>query len=102
MTTTSRGPGSRWPDPETESTTTHLDGHDVQKPPEAPRGHHGGHGGHGGHGLMMMICCIPMILIAVLLVATGVAGSGALLWALGCVAMMAVMMFAMGGGHQHK
>lgn len=78
-----------------DTTASKRDEHDVQKPPEARRG-------HGGHGLMMMICCIPMVLIAVLLVVTGVAASGALLWALGCVAMMAVMMFAMGGGHQHK
>jgi hypothetical protein len=36
---------------------------------------HGGHGGHGGHGWMMMICCVPMLVIAIVLVATGVASS---------------------------
>ena len=60
-----------------------------------------GHGGHGGHGLMMLVCCIPMIVLAVALVATGVAGSGAIVGALLCTAMMAVMMLAMPGGHDH-
>jgi hypothetical protein len=57
---------------------------------------------HGGHRLMMMICCVPMLIIAVALVATGVAGSGAIVAALLCAAMMAAMMFAMPGGHGHK
>lgn len=95
MTTTRGGSDSRWPHPERDTATTHVDGHGIPETHEL-------HPVHGGHGLMMMICCIPMILIAVLLVASGIAGSGALLWALGCVAMMAVMMFAMGGGHDHK
>ena len=56
-------------------------------------------GGHGGHGLMMLVCCIPMILLAVGLVATGVAGSGAIVGALLCTAMMAVMMLTMPGSH---
>jgi hypothetical protein len=63
---------------------------------------HSGRGGHGSHRWMMMICCIPMAAIVVVLLATGAAGSGALLWALGCVAMMAAMMFMMPGGHDHK
>lgn len=58
------------------------------------------HGGHGGHGLMMMICCVPMLVIAGLLVATGVAGSGIIVIALLCTAMMAAMMFVMPGGHR--
>ena len=48
---------------------------------------------------MMMVCCIPMLVIAGLLVLTGVAGSGIILTALLCTAMMAAMMFAMPGGH---
>ena len=60
------------------------------------------HTGHGAHRWMMMICCIPMVAIVIVLLATGAAGSGALLWALGCVAMMAAMMFMMPGGHDHK
>jgi hypothetical protein len=51
---------------------------------------------------MMLICCVPMIAIVLLLIVSGTAGSGALLWALGCVAMMAAMMFLMPGGHSHK
>lgn len=57
---------------------------------------------HGGHSWLMLLCCIPMVAIVVLLIVSGTTGSGALLWALGCVAMMAVMMFMMPGGHDHK
>ena len=73
--------------------------------PEAehtPASPHSGHGRHGGHRWMMMICCIPMVAIVIALLATGAAASGALLWALGCVAMMAAMMFIMPGGHDRN
>jgi hypothetical protein len=50
----------------------------------------------------MLVCCIPMVAVAVLLVVSGTAGAGALVWALGCVLMMAAMMFFMPGGHGHK
>jgi hypothetical protein len=74
------------------------------QPEQEPGG--GAHGAHGGHGLMMIICCIPMLAIAGLLVLTGVAGSGIIVTALLCTAMMAAMMFAMPGsghgGHGHK
>ena len=40
--------------------------------------------------------------LGVLTVVTGVAGSGIIVSALLCVAMMAAMMFAMPGGHGHK
>lgn len=66
---------------------------------------HTGHesrGGHRGHGLMMIACCIPMLLIAGVLVLTGAAGSGLIVSALLCTAMMAAMMFVMPGGHGHK
>ncbi len=58
-------------------------------------------GGHGGHGRWMMIaCCIPMLAIAVALVAAGVVGAGFIIIAVACTAMMAVMMIGMsqGGG----
>lgn len=60
----------------------------------------------GGHGWMMIACCIPMLAIAVLLVATGVVNPGFLIFAVGCTVMMALMMRAMnhGGGqpgHDH-
>lgn len=85
-----RGP-QQWPYATGAPTTseTHHAGHE----PESE------HGGHGGHGLMMIVCCIPMLAIAGLLVLTGVAGSGIIVAALLCTAMMAAMMFAMPGGH---
>jgi hypothetical protein len=54
-------------------------------------------GRRGGHGWMMVVCCIPMLVLAVTLVATGVASAGFLLAALMCTAMMALMMRGMGG-----
>jgi hypothetical protein len=47
---------------------------------------------------MMVACCIPMLVIAVLLVATGAASPGFLVVALGCTAMMALMMRGMDHG----
>jgi len=46
----------------------------------------------GGHSWMMIACCIPMLIIAVALVATGVVGVGFLAFAVGCTVMMAMMM----------
>jgi hypothetical protein len=68
--------------------------HDIPGTPPRP---HGGHGGHGGHGWMMIICCIPMLVIAVALVATGAADAGFLVVAIGCTLMMALMMRGMAG-----
>ena len=67
--------------------------------PMPPEHQHEAGGRHGGHRLMMMVCCIPMIVIALVLGATGAAGSGIVLSALLCTAMMTAMMFAMPGGH---
>ncbi len=53
--------------------------------------------GHGGHGLMMIACCIPVLVIAAVLVATGVVSAAFLIFALACTAMMALMM--RGRGH---
>jgi hypothetical protein len=47
---------------------------------------------------MMIACCIPMLVIAVVLVATGVVGSGFILSAVACAAMMTLMMGAMNHG----
>ena len=52
-----------------------------------------GHG--GGHGWMMIICCIPMLVIAVALVASGVASPAFLFVAIMCTVMMAAMMRGM-------
>jgi hypothetical protein len=56
---------------------------------------------HGSHGLMMIACCIPMLIIAGLLVATGVVNPGFLLFAVACTAMMVMMMRAMPGDKGH-
>lgn len=53
------------------------------------------------HRLLMLVCCIPMLIVVIALVASGVAGAGAIIFALLCVAMMAVMMFMMPGDHRH-
>lgn len=53
----------------------------------------------GGHGHWMMVaCCVPMLVIAIALVATGVVGAGFIVVALMCTAMMAMMMMGMRGG----
>ncbi len=59
---------------------------------------------HGGHRWMMIACCIPMIVIDIALVATGVVGAGFLVVALACTAMMWFMMRGMGGmgGMSHE
>jgi hypothetical protein len=60
-------------------------------------------GMHGGHGWMMIACCIPMLVIAVALVATGVVSASFLIFAVACTAIMALMMRGMhgDGGHSH-
>jgi hypothetical protein len=58
--------------------------------------------GHGGHSWMMIACCIPMLVIAVALVASGVASSGLLVGAVACTFMMAMMMRGMSGGHDQS
>ena len=64
---------------------------------------HVGHGaGHGKHGWMMIACCIPMLAIAIALVATGVVGVGFIFIALICTAMMAMMMRGMSHGDGSK
>ncbi len=55
---------------------------------------------HGGHGWMMIACCIPMLVIAGVLVATGAASPGFLIVAVGCTLMMALMMRGMGHGRR--
>ncbi|MHB8508340.1 MAG: hypothetical protein ACYDGR_06790 [Candidatus Dormibacteria bacterium] len=64
-------------------------GVDQQSPPKATA--------HGGHGWMMIACCIPMLVIAGALVATGVVSGIFLVYAIACTAMMAMMMRGMGG-----
>ena len=70
-------------------------GHEPVRLDKHPVSPSSSHGGHGGHGWMMIACCIPMLVIAVVLVATGVAGPGFIVVALACTAMMALMMGGM-------
>ncbi|WP_345351607.1 hypothetical protein [Rhodococcus olei] len=77
-------------------TTPHEPGnriHDPHQPsrPDKPTDHR-------RHGWMMIACCIPTLVIAIVLVATGVVNSGFLIAAVGCTAMMAIMMRGMGHG----
>ena len=53
-----------------------------------------------GHGWMMLVCCIPMVVLAVALVAAGVVDVGFLVFAGLCVGMMALMMRGMDHGGQ--
>lgn len=74
---------------------TRFDGH-----PSPARDSHGGQDSHGGHSWMMIACCIPMLVIAVALVATGVVGPGFLVVAVLCTAIMAMMMRGMHDGER--
>jgi hypothetical protein len=58
------------------------------------------HDGHSGHGWMMIACCIPMLVLAIVLVSTGVVGVGFIFVAVMCTLMMAMMMGMMGGSEQ--
>ena len=54
-------------------------------------------GGRNFHGMLMLLCCIPMLVIAVVLVVSGVVSAGFLITAGACTAMMFVMMRMMSG-----
>jgi hypothetical protein len=71
---------------------------DPSPPEPGHAGHHQrGHQGPGGmHKWMMLLMCLPLVLIGVWSFATGGGGAG-LIGGLVCMAMMAVMHFAMGG-----
>lgn len=59
-------------------------------------------GGHRGHSRWMMIaCCVPMLLIAVAIAASG-AGLGFLVIAVICTVMMAAMMGGMSHGGESQ
>ena len=55
-------------------------------------------GKHGHSHWMMIACCIPMLVIAIVLVATGVAGASFIVAAIMCTAMMWMMMRGMSHG----
>ena len=60
------------------------------------------HEGHGRHSWLMIACCIPMLAIALALVAAGVVSAGFLVFAVACTAMMALMMRGMGHGDHER
>jgi hypothetical protein len=60
------------------------------------------HGGPSGHAWMMIACCIPILVVAITLVATGVVGYGLTFATMMCTAMMAMMMRMMSGGSEQK
>ncbi len=72
---------------------THVDGHQTHRPSDDSQT------GHSGHRWMMVACCIPMLVIVGILIATGIAGTGAVIFAAVCLGAMALMMYAMPGGH---
>jgi hypothetical protein len=55
-------------------------------------------GRHGGHHWMHLLMCAPMLLVVGYLVLTGRAGGGSIFYAVGCMAMMGVMMAMMNHG----
>jgi hypothetical protein len=58
---------------------------------------------HGSHSWMMIVCCIPMLVIALALVVTGITSSGVIFGVIGCTVMMALMMRGMDhGGGNHR
>lgn len=73
-----------------------MTGHDLDR----SAGHD--HTAHAGHHWMMIACCVPMLVIAIALVAAHVVSVGFLVLALACTAMMALMMRGMGHGTGHS
>lgn len=55
------------------------------------------HGRPWRHHLLMMAMCLPMLVVVGASVTTGVAGAGAIAYAVLCTAMMAAMMVLMRG-----
>ncbi len=66
-----------------------------QLPTNVPEDHNSG---HSGHGWLMVVCCLPMLAIAVVLAATHVVSIAFLLYAVLCTAMMGGMVWAMNHG----
>ncbi len=66
-----------------------------------PEEHASMHGSHKGHRLMMIACCVPMLIIAIALVVTGVIGARFLIFAVACTLMMSLMMGGMNHGNSN-
>jgi hypothetical protein len=70
---------------------------DWEQPPQP-----GGDRPPSRHSWLMLACCIPIIVIAVALVATGVVSKSFLIVAVICTVMMALMMRGMGHGNHSR
>ena len=79
--------------PDERGMTTSWGRPDAVPGPKAPATQHASHAGHKWWVHLLM--CAPMLAIVGYLMVTGAAGGGVILYALGCMAMMAVMMLFM-------
>ena len=77
----------------------HASGNSPGQPDSGPARH--GSMSHGSHGWMMIACCIPMLALAIALVAAGVVSPVFIFLAVMCTAMMWMMHKTM-GGMDHK
>lgn len=84
--------------PAGEPVGLHADHQRIQVGDQQAPGHHGP---GSGHRWMMIACCIPMVVVVAALIVTGVAGLGAAIYAVVCLALMLPMMRAMPGDHKH-
>jgi hypothetical protein len=92
-------PYSPGPTQGTDTFTNYTPPTDSVQPavsPEPGTGTAPGH--HGSHHWMHLMMCAPMLLVVGYLVLTGRAGGGSIFYALGCMAMMGVMMAMMNRG----
>ena len=81
------------------TTRPQSGGHDhAAHPAPAEPSQHQSHASRGTHGWMMILCCIPMLAIAAVLLAVGVVNAGFLVFVVACTAMMAFMMRGMSHG----
>ena len=96
-------PSSPGPTQGTDTFTNYTPPTDSGQPavsPEPGTGTAPGH--HGSHHWMHLLMCAPMLLVVGYLVLTGRGGGGSIFYALGCMAMMGVMMAMMNRGSGEK
>ncbi|WP_395152486.1 hypothetical protein [Ilumatobacter sp.] len=81
------------------TTRPQSGGHDhAAHPAPAEPSQHQSHASRGTHGWMMILCGIPMLAIAAVLLAGGVVSAGLVVFVVACTAMMAFMMRGMSHG----
>jgi len=89
----SSGDSARFPNCQPTVSVDHLHAETARLRSEETSGSHGGR-----HRWMHVLMCAPMLLVVGYLVLTGRAGGGSIFYALGCIAMMGVMMAMMNHG----